>query len=141
MPGGAGASAAAGWTLFTNVPGLITSQLVPSTLAGMSRMVRVKTKAAGNGILQVFPGSTSCTPNGPAHTESGAWVYVVSGQVGVATRNGGNTGIDKKSATVGQWEWVAAPNGVSPANEFIVYATSPGGADYYVGFARVNEVP
>jgi len=65
----------------------------------------------------------------------------VSGQIGVGAGNGGNTGIDKKSVTVGQWEWVEAPNGASPANEFIVYATSPGGADYYVGFARVNEVP
>jgi hypothetical protein len=34
-----------------------------------------------------------------------------------------------------------ARDGVSPANELVVYASSPGGADFYVGFARVNEVP
>lgn len=140
-PGGAGSSAAADWTLFTNTPGLITSQLMPSTLAGMTQMLYVATGGTGNGVLQVFGGSGSCTANGPAHTESGAWVYVLSGQVGLGTGDGGNTHYDAFSTTTNQWEWIQANNGVSPANELILYASSPFGARFYVGFARVNETP
>jgi hypothetical protein len=141
VPGSAGWSAAANWSLFTNNPGTITSRLEPSTLAGGTQMLHVTTQADRNGVLQVFPGSSSCTANGPAHTQSGAWVYVNSGKVCIGTGNGGNTTCDAFSTTTGQWEWVQANNGVSPANEFIVYAMSPGGADYFVGFARVNEIP
>jgi hypothetical protein len=141
VPGGAGNSASASWTLFTNNPGRIISQQMTSTLPGMTRMLHVITWAPDNGAVQVFPGSASCTANGPAHTDSGAWVYVRSGQVCIGTGNGGNTHCDDYSNFNNTWEWLEAPNGVSPANEFIVYATSPGGADYFIGFARVNETP
>lgn len=140
-PGTAGASAAAGWSLFTHNPGPITSQLEPSTLAGGSTMLHVITQADRNGVLQVWPFSSSCTAQDPAHTESGAWVYVNSGQVCIGTGNGGDTACDAFSTTTGQWEWLQANNGSSPANEFIVYASSPGGADYFVGFARVDQIP
>lgn len=141
QPGSAGPSAAADWNLFTNNPGPITSRLEASTLAGGTNMLHVITQADRNGVLQVFPGSRSCTVNGPAHTQSGAWVYVNSGRVCIGTGNGGNTHCDAYSTTTGQWEWLQANNGVSPANEFIVYATTTTGADYFVGFARVNEIP
>jgi hypothetical protein len=104
-------------------------------------MLHVITHDDYNGVLQVFPGSSSCTANGPAHAQAGAWVYVNSGKVCIGTGNGGNTSCNAYSVTTGQWEWVQANNGNSPANEFIVYAMSPGGADYFVGFARVNEIP
>ena len=141
VPGGAGNSASASWTLFTNNPGRIVTELVPSTLPGGVRMLHVITWADANGLVQVFPGSTSCTLNGPQHTDSGAFVFVRSGQVSIGTGNGGATGYDAHSNFNNTWEWLEAPNGVSPANELIVYASSPGGADYYVGFARVNETP
>ncbi|HVE87093.1 MAG TPA: hypothetical protein VND93_29765 [Myxococcales bacterium] len=141
VPGTAGNSAASNWTLFTNNPGRIISRLEPSTLSGMVNMIHVLTWAPANGLVQVFGGSLSCTANGPAHTDSGAWVYVRSGEVSIGTGNGGATGYDRHSTTTGAWEWLEAPNGVSPANEFIVYASSTAGADYYVGFARVNEIP
>jgi hypothetical protein len=141
VPGGAGNSAAANWTLFTNTPGYIGTDLQPSTLPGMVRMIHVRTHGPGNGLVQVMPGAASCTPNGPQHTLATAWVYVNVGQVGIGTGDGGNTQIDKVSTTTGQWEILEAPNGVSPANTFIVYATTSYGADFYVGFARVNETP
>lgn len=141
VPGGAGPSAAANWTLFTNTPGYIGTDLQPSTLPGMVKMIHVRTLGPNNGLVQVMPGAASCTPNGPQHTVSGVYVYVLSGQVGIGTGNGGNTGIDAVSSTTGVWEFLEAPNGVSPANELIVYATTSTGADYYVGFARVNETP
>lgn len=141
VPGTAGWSAAANWSLFTNNPGLIVSRLEPSTLPGGVSMLHVITQADRNGVLQVFPGSASCTSNGPARAQAGAFVWVNSGQVCIGTGNGGNTSCNAYSTTTGQWEWLQANNGNSPANEFIVYATSPGGADYFVGFARVNEIP
>jgi len=38
----------------------------------------------------------------------------------------------------GRWEHLAAPNGGTPANEFIVYATSPAGACFHVDDASVQ---
>ncbi|WP_224368840.1 hypothetical protein [Hyalangium versicolor] len=141
VPGSAGWSAAANWSLFTNNPGLITSRLEPSTLPGGVNMLHVITHADRNGVVQVFPGANSCTANGPAHVLSGAYVYVNSGQVCIGTGNGGNTSCNAFSTTTGQWQWLQAPNANSPANEFIVYAASTAGADYFVGFARVTETP
>ncbi len=141
VPGSAGWSAAQNWAMFTNNAGPISSELVPSTLPGGVRMIHVVTQADRNGISQVFGGASSCTVNGPAHAEAGAWIYVLRGRVGIGTGNGGNTGFDAYTHTTGQWEWVQAKNGVSPANTFIIYAATTYGADFYVGFARVNEVP
>jgi predicted secreted acid phosphatase len=58
----------------------------------------------------------------------------------MGTGNGGDTGDhDAVSTATGAWEELTAPNGVPPANEFIVYAVSAGGACYYVDNASVNE--
>jgi hypothetical protein len=45
------------------------------------------------------------------------------------------------STLLNQWEWLSAPNGVSPANELILYSTNTTGADFDVDFASVNETP
>jgi hypothetical protein len=74
------------------------------------------------------------------HVISSVRVYVVRGQVGMDTGNGGATGYEKTSMHTGQWEKLEAPNGGSPANEFILYSVSPAGACYYVDDASV-EVP
>ncbi|MGZ3419065.1 MAG: hypothetical protein ACXVEE_14435 [Polyangiales bacterium] len=142
-PGGAGNSAAAGWTLFTNTPGTIKTEVVPSTVPfqAANKMIHVHTDGWHNGLVQVFPGSKSCTLLGPTHARGRAMIFVHSGQVGIGTGNGGNTGIDKTTTTTGAWEFVEAQNGASPANEFIVYSTTPGGADFDVAFAEVYEVP
>jgi hypothetical protein len=142
VPGGAGWSAAANWSLFANTaPARFYTEVKSSTRVPGGRMMRVITTGHGNGLVQVFPSGDPCDVDGPDHTVSGAWVYVRSGKVGVGTGDGGNTGIDTESTTLNQWEWLEAPNGVSPANEFIIYSTSLNGADFDVDFARVHQTP
>jgi hypothetical protein len=142
VPGGAGWSAAARWSLFANTaPARFLTEVKPSTRVAGARMMRVLTTGKRNGLVQVFQSDDVCDLNGPDHTTSGAWVFVRSGKVGIGTGDGGNTGIDAESTTLNQWEWLEAPNGVSPANEFIVYATTDGGADFDVDFARVHQTP
>ena len=136
--GAAGNSAAAQWTLFTNTPGYLETSLSPSSRPGSTNnMIHVRTRGERNGLVQVFGAFGS----GYTHTVASAWIYIVSGTVGIGTGNGGNTGIDRNVAVTGSWVYVQAPNGVIPANEFIIYSTSSFGADYYVDFASVQNSP
>jgi hypothetical protein len=129
-----GLSAAPYWTTWNNVSGLTTTEILPSTRPGGSKqMLHVSTQAGSDGIVQVFGESDK----GPAKTMSGVWVFVLHGTVCLGTGNGGNTHIDAVSTTQGQWEYVEGPNGVSPANEFVVYAKSLEGASFYVDDASV----
>ncbi|QSQ21438.1 hypothetical protein JY651_40665 [Pyxidicoccus parkwayensis] len=142
VPGGAGVSAAANWTLFANTaPARFYTEVKSSTRVSGARMMRVITTAERNGLVQVFQSDNPCDTDGPDHSLSGAWVYVRSGKVGLGTGNGGNTHIDVESTTLNQWEWLQAPNGVSPANELILYSTNATGADFDVDFATVNQTP
>jgi hypothetical protein len=104
-------------------------------------MIHVSTNGWHNGLVQVFPGANSCTMSGPTHAKGRAMIFVHSGQVGIGTGAGGNTGLDKILTTTGSWQFVEALNGASPANEFIVYSATAGGADFDVAFAEVYEVP
>ncbi len=134
--GYAQSSAANGWTLWLNVAGTIDTSLeqCPFPLAGPS-MIKVHTTSHWGGLVHNFDREH----HGPQRVTAGAWVYVVSGQVGLGIGDGGNTNPDILSATTGRWEWIEGPNGVSPANELIIYATSQGGADFYVAQASVAE--
>lgn len=58
----------------------------------------------------------------------------------MGTGDDGNTLLDATSTKTYQWEQLRAPNGVSPANEFIVYSASRDGAWYFVADASVIEV-
>ncbi len=97
------------------------------------QVIEVCTNGSNNGIVQVFGGSNK-------RTESSVWVFVLRGQVGMGTGDGGNTGIDAKSTKHYEWEELKAPNGVSPATEFIVYSTSEEGAWYFVAHASVVAI-
>jgi hypothetical protein len=142
VPGGAGNSAAANWTLFANTaPARFYTEVKLSTRVQGGRMMRVVTTGDRNGLVQVFQSDDVCDTDGPDHTVSGAWVFVRSGKVGLGTGNGGNTHFDVESTTLNQWEWLKAPNGVSPANELILYSTNGAGADFDVDFASVNQTP
>ncbi len=134
--GGGGHSAADSWTVFNNTAGTTTTELTGSTLpkAG-ARMIHVTTDGARNGLVQVFGPYNTGSPSVLAQVR----VFVVSGQVGAGTGNGGNTGLDTLSTTTGQWELLQAPNHFSPANEFIVYSAN-GPAEFYVELASVSEV-
>lgn len=134
--GGAGGwSAAANWSVFNNTPGTTRTRLFPSTAPdGDSQMMHVLTTGAENGVVQVFgPLNT-----GPDHVLSAVRVFVVSGQVGLGTGNGGNTHVDVTSSTTGQWELIQAPNGVIPANEIIIYSVG-GPAEFYVDNASTSD--
>jgi hypothetical protein len=138
VPGGAGNSAAASWTLFTNTPGTIFTEQANYLVSpsGSTRTLHVVTYGPDNGVVQVFAPIGS----GPTHAISAVWVYVRQGTVYLGTGNGGNTGNDVESQTNNQWELLQAPNGVSPANELIVYSKG-GGADFYLDNAEVYATP
>jgi hypothetical protein len=129
--GQGGLSAAPHWTTWNNSPATTTTDVLPGTRPrGGKQMLHVCTTGEGNGIVQTFQ------PPHPS-VRSSVWVFVVRGQVGMGTGHGGNTHVDAKSTHTGAWEQLHAPNGVSPATELIVYASSSGGACYYVEAAAV----
>ena len=60
--------------------------------------------------------------------------------MGIGTGNGGNlSDQDAMSTKTGKWERLHAPNGVDPANDFVVYAISEDGACSYVDDTSVIE--
>jgi hypothetical protein len=131
-----GDAAAAEWTVYNNGPGITTTDLMASTRRAGKSMIHVVTSnskpGTGSGLVQAFyPVST-----GPGHVTASAWVYIKSGAVFIGTGNGGNTGIDTRTAVTGKWIQLRARNAVSPANLFIIYGQSPG-ADFYVDEASV----
>lgn len=134
IPGGAGNSAAKGWTLFTNTAGTIATKLLPSTLVQGKRMIHVVTDGERNGLVQVF----GKVDSGPHSVVACAWIKVVKGSVAIGTGNGGNTAYDMVLRKTGSWEVVEVSNGLSPANEFVIYAASPGGGEFYVESAYID---
>jgi hypothetical protein len=133
-----GQSAAPSWTTWNNADAVTTTDILPSTAPGAgAQMLHVCTTGQGCGLVQQY----QATDTGPAQITSSVSIFVVRGEVGMGTGNGGNTSAnDAVSIVTGSWEQLTAPNGVSPANEFIVYAVSAGGACYYVDNASVNEM-
>jgi|CXWL01.1.fsa_nt_gi hypothetical protein len=135
----ASSTAADNWTLYNNVIGTTTTKLVRSTFpyGGSTTMIHVTTTGIASGLVQTF----FPTNAGPSKIIASAWVFVNRGHVGIGTGNGGDTHLDAISSTTGQWEYLEAKNGVSPANEFIIYSdnVTQGGADFYVAAASVPE--
>ena len=141
-PAGPGDAAAAGWTTWNNVAAVTATNLQQSDLPAGSggAMLHVITDGAGCGIVQTFlPEHT-----GPPHVVSSVWVKVVRGSVLVGTGDGGSIAVD---ATIdaevngtARWTLVQAGNQRTPANEFIVYSGSSGGAEFYVDHAWVRAV-
>jgi hypothetical protein len=121
-----GPSAAPGWTTWNIADAVTTTDMLPSTAPdGGSQMLHVCTTGQDCGLVQQY----QATGSGPEHVTSSVSVFVVRGQVGMGTGNGGDTrDNDAVSTATGIWEQLTAANGVSPANEFIVYAVSAGGA-------------
>jgi hypothetical protein len=119
------------WETFA-ITGSVWADLHPTNSpGGWSDAAHVISNGRG-GLVQVFlPMNT-----GPDDLFSSVWVYVNSGQVGMGVGNGGDTGFDVTSHTMHHWEQLFAPNGVSPANEFIVYGAN--GADFYLAQPHVG---
>ena len=127
---GSHAAAAAGWSMVSPFGPATLSTAHDSFAApnGGSKTLKVTTDRADSGLVQVI----SPVGTGPVGSLATVQVYVVRGQVGFGAGDGGNTGISARSTTTGRWETLVAPNYSTPANEIILYATSPGGADFYV---------
>ena len=129
-----GWSAAAHWSTWNNSLGTTYTSLVKSTFpGGGTNMIHVQTTGRGNGIVQGFAHKNT----GPTNVLSSIWVYVVSGQVTLATGNGGDVKVDVVSTKTNTWERLQAYNGVSPANELNVYSHG-GAANFYVANASVS---
>jgi hypothetical protein len=121
-----GWSGAAEWTVYMNSLGDIETKQGGGA-------IRVRTTAPVGGIVQVFlPYHT-----GPSRVVAKARVYVVSGSVGLFLGDGGAGTQVASSTTTRSWEWLTGTNAISPANEVTVYATSPGGAEFYVDEVNV----
>ncbi len=130
---GGGQSGAAYWTTWANTRNsTIETEWMPSTLTG-GHMLRVSTNGTGNGIVQVF-GSNG---EGPDEATACVWLFIERGEVGVGIGNGGNTHTSMTLTEAGKWERITVSNGVSPANQIIIYTTSSEGADFYVEHAEV----
>lgn len=134
-----GTSAAGVWLVWVNAcNSYMSTVLLPSTLPGGGNyMIEVTTDGNANGLWQQY----LPTNTGPVSAFGSAWVYLNSGCVGIGIGNDGNTGTTSSTCVVGQWIQLTTLNGVSPANEFIVYTTTASGADYYVDNAWVSAVP
>lgn len=134
-PWAPGYSAAESWTVWNNTAATTTTELVNSTFDD-NLMLHVTTTGYRNGIVQVF----DLFNQGYTDVLSSVWVYVNSGQAAMGTGNGGLTDFDTNSSGTGTWELLEAYNGGSPANEFIVYSASTGGADFYVDLATISPL-
>lgn len=130
---GGGQSGAANWTTWANTRNsTIETEWMPSNLTG-GHMLRVSTNGNRNGIVQVF----GRNGEGPDEATACVWLFIERGEVGVGIGNGGNTHTSMTLTEPGKWERITVSNGVSPANQIIIYTTSAEGADFYVEHAEV----
>ena len=127
-----GSSAAADWNVWSNGSANISTVLMPSTLpAGGSYMLEVTTSGSNGGIYQDFLSTPA------ASATASAWVWIVSGCVGIGSGDDGDTGEDTQSCTTGSWIHLTAPNDSTPVTNFLVYDTSAG-ANFFVDNAAVT---
>ena len=134
-----GWSAAQDWFVWNNTAGTSTTRLVdisnvmpPGVPSGATTAIHMTADGPQNGLVQLFGGN-------PNNAEFDAWVFVVSGQVGLGLGNGGSTNTTVVSSTLGQWEHLFTLNNTSPANEATIYSTVP--TEYFVTSANVEAVP
>jgi hypothetical protein len=132
-------SAAKFWTVHnSNAGALITTQMVPSTGPMGPRMLRIRTAGNEGGVAQTFAPPNS----GPAKVVGSAWVYVIKGQVQLAT---GKDGFMKTSAfntTTNKWELLqVCSDGTEPNNWITIYNQDVNGGAFLVDAASVVKVP
>jgi len=127
-----GNSAADQWNTWMNSSGFLDTELLPSEFVPGGTMIHVTTNGAGNGLTHVW----NAPGNGPNTVYACAWIFILSGEVGIGTGNGGNTSFDMVLMKAGSWEVLQVSNGVSPANELIIYSHN-GGAEFFVESAEI----
>ena len=97
-------------------------------------MIEVTNSGSNGGIYQDFLSTPA------ASATASAWVWIVSGCVGIGAGDDGDTGEDVQSCTTGSWLHLSAPNDSTPVTAFIVYDTSAG-ANFFVDNAAVAPTP
>jgi hypothetical protein len=134
-----GTSAADTWRVWVNsCNSYMSTDLLPSTLPGGGNyMIEVTTNGYANGIWQQY----LPTNTGPTSVFGSAWVYVISGCVGIGVGNDGNTAPSASTCVTDQWIDLTTLNSQSPGNEFIVYTTLASGAQYYVDNTYAAAAP
>lgn len=120
------ASAATGWNHWNNHSGTTTVSVLPTTdPAGTGSMIRITTDVGDSGIYQVYDYNTNT---------GSVDVFVLSGQVTFHLYNG-NSSISVSSTLHNQWETLTL--GAFGNNEFVIYSSADGGADFYVDRASL----
>lgn len=136
-------TAASPWVSRNNPESAVTATVIlPSTRPdrpSAGNMLHVCTAQPDSGVLQTF---ATQPPGGLPNVEASAYVYVVRGQVGIGSGQAGSTG-DRDAvsdpAKDGHWQLIGpARNQGGNADEFAIYAISPGGACYYVDSPSVT---
>jgi hypothetical protein len=132
-------SAAKFWTVHNSNGGaVVTTQMVPSTGPMGPRMLRIRTGGNEGGVAQTFAPPNS----GPAKVVASAWVYVIKGQVQLAT---GKDGFMKTSAfntAINKWELLqVCSDGTEPNNWITIYNQDVNGGAFLVDAASVVKVP
>lgn len=136
--GGGGQSGAEYWTTWAGLASgyTLTTSLVPSTFPNDPGNMLVVETDGGGGIVQVFDALHA----GPEEATACVWLYVESGAgVCVGIGDGGNTHCSMTLTEKGKWERITVSNGISPANEIVIYATGP--SRFYVTYAAVFRGP
>ncbi len=128
---GGGPSGAEHWTTWAaKIGATVETEWIPSDFpAPGSKKLWVRAVDGGGGIVQVF----APEHEGPEHATACVWIYVEQGEAFVGIGDGGNTHASMFLKETNQWELITVGNGVSPANELIIY----GHGDWYVASAAV----
>jgi len=125
-------SAALDWEVFNNTDATTTTALEPSTKIRGGTMIHVTTGGTNNGLAQVF------TQGGDGSKYSCAWIYVVSGAVGIGAGDGGGAGFGAAMFQTGAWEVLNVSGNSKPVTEMLIYSYG-GGAEFYVESASVSS--
>lgn len=133
VPGPAGQSAAASWTMYSTNPCYLSTEVVPSTRRRGGRMLHIVTRGTRNGVVQRLLSPL------PGHAQASAWFYVRVGRAAIGSGNGINN-LDAVTTKLNQWEQLSAPSGTSPVNVASIFSASTEGADFYVDCASVAQV-
>jgi tetratricopeptide (TPR) repeat protein len=127
-------SAARSWQLFNSGAGAIASSLEAAPSGRSGRALRVTTTTPDSGLRQIIARSNSVQ-----RSVTTAWVYVTRGTVYLATGNGSSPAATTFSRTAGRWERLEAVNESCPGRTTVIYAASPGGADFYVADVTMRQ--
>lgn len=132
-----GQSGAAYWTTWAPAGGTVSTYQVPSSFPGDGGKMLAVEGSGGSGIVQAY----TFPDEGPDQATACVWIFLEYGSgVCVGVGNGGDTHCSMTLTETGKWERISVSNGISPANEIIIYA---GGVSYafYVAYASVHTGP